>query len=360
MYPLLRPFIFQLSPETAHHLVIRGLSVMQSISWIRKRFEKNYILEDSRLQSEIFGLNFPNPVGLAAGFDKNAQVFPALAALGFGFVEVGTLTPRPQPGNPKPRIFRLSPEEALVNRMGFNNEGIEQAKFSLIGLPRPPIPIGINLGKNKDTPNEQAIEDYLQGFTSLYPYGHYFVINVSSPNTQGLRDLQQIDALQHLLKTLIQEKERLTQKSSLHRPILLKIAPDLSTEELESIVQTALQQKIDGIIATNTTVSREGLHSKEQKEAGGLSGKPLTHRSTEIIRSIYRMTQGKIPIIGVGGIFTGQDAYEKIRAGANLVQVYTSMIYRGPQVAKQINQELLTIFEQEQIQSIQEVVGADH
>lgn len=360
MYSLLRPLIFQLSPETAHHLVIRALSAMQSMSWVRKQFEKRYILEDPRLKSEIFGLNFPNPVGLAAGFDKNAEVFPALAALGFGFVEVGTLTPRPQPGNPKPRIFRLSPEEALINRMGFNNRGIEQAKFSLIGLPRPPIPIGINLGKNKDTPNEQAIDDYLQGLTALYPYGHYFVINVSSPNTQGLRDLQQIDALQQLLKALVQEKERLTQKSTLHRPILLKIAPDLSTDELEEIVQTALQQKVDGIIATNTTVAREGLTSKAKNETGGLSGRPLTQRSTEMIRSIYRITQGAIPIIGVGGIFTGQDAYEKIRAGANLVQVYTSMIYRGPQVAKQINQELLSILEQEQIQSIQEIVGADH
>ncbi len=357
MYSLLRPFIFRLDPETAHRFVIRGLSLMQSIAWLRKSFYRQTLIDDPRLNSRHFGLFFPNPVGLAAGFDKNAHVYPGLSALGFGFVEVGTLTPRPQAGNPKPRIFRFPGEQALINRMGFNNDGIEQAKESFSKLPRPSIPIGINLGKNRDTPNEQAVDDYLKGLSLLYPYGDYFVINVSSPNTKGLRDLQQMDALQKLLTTIIQQRDSLADNFQIYRPILLKIAPDLTEDEVTQIVQTALATKVDALIATNTTLSREGLYSPSRNEAGGLSGKPLTNRSTKMIRMIYQITRGQLPIIGVGGVFTGQDAFDKIRAGANLIQVYTGMIYQGPWIAKKINVELLKLLDQHQISSIQELVG---
>ena len=332
---------------------------MQSIAFIKNSFSKQTTVDDARLQSQYFGLSFPNPVGLAAGFDKNAEVYPALAALGFGFIEVGTLTPRPQAGNPKPRIFRLTDDQALINRMGFNNNGIQQAKESLSQFPHPNIPIGINLGKNRDTPNEEAVEDYLKGFSELYPYGDYFVVNVSSPNTKGLRNLQQIDALQNLLTKLSQQRETLSEQFQLRRPVLLKIAPDLTLDECTEIVKTALMSKIDGLIATNTTVSRKGLQSPFQKEEGGLSGKPLKDGSTEMIRNIYQITRGQIPIIGVGGIFTGKDAFEKIQAGANLVQVYTGMIYRGPLIAKKINQELLQLLDQHGIASVQQLVGQE-
>lgn len=359
MYSFFRPYIFKLDPETAHHLVIRGLSIMQSISTVKNRFEQKTMIRDHRLASECFGLTFPNPIGLAAGFDKHANVYPGLAALGFGFVEVGTLTPRPQAGNPKPRIFRLAEEQALINRMGFNNEGIEKAKISFNRLPRPTIPIGINLGKNKDTPNERATEDYVRGLSLLYPYGDYFVINVSSPNTKGLRDLQDQDALSNLLDTLLEQRAALAKQTKIRRPLLLKIAPDLSEEELAKIAATAIESNIDGIIATNTTISRDGVSSSLKEETGGLSGKPLNQRSTEMIRSIYRITQGKLPIIGVGGVFSGQDAYDKLRAGASLIQIYTSMIYHGPFAAKMINQQLLEILERDQVSSISEIVGID-
>ena len=359
LYSFFRPFIFKLDPETAHHLVIRGLAIMQSIPVIKKRFEQQTSLYDQRLTTECLGLTFSNPIGLAAGFDKHAHVYPALAALGFGFVEVGTLTPRPQAGNPKPRIFRLADEQALINRMGFNNKGIEQAKASFSHLPRPTIPIGINLGKNKDTPNELATEDYVQGLSLLYPYGDYFVINVSSPNTKGLRKLQDQAALSQLLTSLLTKRAELTEQTNIKRPLLLKIAPDLSEEELSKIVTTAIESKIDGIIATNTTLSRDGLKSAHKEELGGLSGKPLNTHSTKIIRSIYRITQGKLPIVGVGGVFSGQDAYEKIRAGANLIQIYTSMIYHGPFAAKMITQQLLELLIRDQVSSISEIVGVD-
>lgn len=349
-----------MDPEWAHEQTVHALKVMQAIPPVKSAYQKWMTVADSRLESKHWGLRFPNPVGLAAGFDKHAHVYPALASLGFGFVEVGTLTPRPQPGNASPRLFRLPEDEGLINRMGFNNHGVEEAKQTFARLPRPAIPIGINLGKNKDTPNEHAADDYQAGLEALYPYGDYFVINISSPNTQGLRDLQQADALQGLLATVLGKRNHLAEQTEKHRPILLKVAPDLSLEQLSDIVHTALGLGIDGIIATNTTLAREGLHSPHKKETGGLSGRPLTNRSTELIRQLYSITQGKVPIIGVGGIFTGKDAFDKIRAGANLIQVYTGMIYRGPSIARLINQELLQLFEQEQISSIQEAVGLDH
>jgi dihydroorotate dehydrogenase len=359
MYASLRKLLFQMNPETAHDWAIFGLKMIQASPTLINWIAKSMILQDSRLQTQLWSLTFPNPIGLAAGFDKHANVYPALAALGFGFVEVGTLTPRPQLGNPTPRLFRLPAEEGLINRMGFNNHGVKAAKRTFARLTRPSIPIGINLGKNKETPNKEAANDYRQGLETLYGHGDYFVINISSPNTERLRDLQNRDALPGLLRAILSKRKELTKKKGAQRPILLKVSPDLSQEQLTDVVNTALSAGIDGIIATNTTLSRKGLQSPHQQERGGVSGKPLTQRSTMLIRHIYSITQGKVPIIGVGGVFTGRDAYEKIRAGANLIQIYTSLIYRGPSVAKSIQQELLRWMERDHLSSIQEAVGLD-
>lgn len=359
IYNFLRPFLFKMNPETAHDWTIRSLKLMQSTLGITSLYQSWMKVNDPRLSSKHWGILFPNPVGLAAGFDKHATVYPALASLGFGFVEVGTLTPRPQPGNPLPRLFRLPEDRALINRMGFNNHGVEQAKLSFKRLKKPSIPIGINLGKNKDTPNEKAASDYQMGLSTLYPYGDYFVINISSPNTQGLRDLQHVESLQQLLTDILSTRTQLVKNGQQQKPILVKLAPDLTKDALTDLIQVAQQLKIDGIIATNTTISRDHLHSKHQQETGGLSGQPLTQLSTEFIRHIYQLTEGNLPIIGVGGIFTGADAYEKIRAGASLIQVYTGMIYQGPSITKQINQELLALLEKDNLSNIDEAVGID-
>ncbi|WP_131923965.1 quinone-dependent dihydroorotate dehydrogenase [Hazenella coriacea] len=359
MYSSLRSVLFKMNPEIAHDWTIRSLKLMQSTPGMTSLYHSWMGVRDARLISKRWGITFPNPVGLAAGFDKHATVYPALASLGFGFVEVGTLTPRPQPGNPLPRLFRLPEDQALINRMGFNNHGVEQAKMSLERLKKPSIPLGINLGKNKDTPNQIAASDYQKGLSTLYPYGDYFVINISSPNTQGLRDLQHVESLQQLITDILSTRSQLVEKYQQHKPILVKVAPDLSKEALTDIIQVAHQMKVDGIIATNTTLSRDHLHSQHQQETGGLSGRPLSQRSTDFIRHIYQLTQGNLPIMGVGGIFTGTDAYEKIRAGASLIQVYTGMMYRGPSIAKFINQELLALLEKDQLSSIDEAVGLD-
>jgi dihydroorotate dehydrogenase len=359
MYGLLRKILFQFDPETAHEWTIRSLQLLQKQSKLINPLRNHMQVHAPQLKVTLWNLEFPNPVGLAAGFDKHANVYPALSVLGFGFIEVGTLTPRPQEGNPRPRLFRLKEDQAIINRMGFNNHGIEAAKQSLSTLPRPPIPIGINLGKNKDTPNIHAVDDYIKGLETLYPFGDYFVINVSSPNTPGLRDLQQIESMKQLLTALQMKREQLMEQKGAYKPILLKIAPDLSLDDLQEIARMALILSLDGIIATNTTVAREGLSSPLKKESGGLSGKPLAQKATEWIKAIYQVTRGKIPIIGVGGIFTGEDAYAKIRAGASLVQVYTGMIYRGPAICKWINLELLQLLQRDGFQSISEAVGVD-
>ena len=272
-------------------------------------------------------------------------------------MEVGTLTPRPQNGNPRPRLFRIPEDKAVINRMGFNNHGIAAAKESFERLGHPAIPVGINLGKNKDTPNDKAVEDYTRGLQELYPYGDYFVINVSSPNTKGLRDLQHIEALQSLLTEIMNQRTKLEKIDQKRKPVLLKIAPDLEIQTLKEIVSTAVSLRIDGIIATNTTLSRKGLTVSARHENGGLSGKPLREKSTEMIRHIYSVTQGSIPIIGSGGIFSGQHVIEKLKAGANLVQIYTGMIYQGPGIVKQINQELIRQMEKEQISHFTEWIG---
>lgn len=295
--------------------------------------------QHTSLVTEVFGVRFTNPIGIAAGFDKDARIIDPLSSLGFGFVEIGTVTPRPQAGNDRPRLFRLPQDGGLINRMGFNNSGVEQAVKQLKRR-KSSVVIGGNIGKNKDTPNDRAFEDYLQCFQSLYPWVDYFVVNVSSPNTPGLRDLQAKEPLMDLLQRLQDENA----KTAGPKPILLKIAPDLTDEQLDDIISIVHQTGISGVVATNTTVAREGLQTSEstlQKlGSGGLSGRPLKNRSTNIIRYIHEKSSGSIPIIGVGGIFTFQDAWEKLQAGASLVQVYTGFIYEGPMMVKKLKKSL--------------------
>ncbi|SHE95127.1 dihydroorotate oxidase A [Seinonella peptonophila] len=360
MYSLIRKILFRVDAEMAHHLTVNLLKIVQQVPEVRRNLERFFQVQDPRLTTHCMGLTFPNPVGMAAGFDKHAEIYPALAALGFGYIEVGTLTPRPQSGNPRPRIFRLPVDQAVINRMGFNNKGAEAAKQSFIRLPRPRVPIGINLGKNKTTPNDQAAEDYLLGLETLYPYGDYFVINISSPNTAGLRDLQEVEFLRDLLERIIMKRNQQAVENGSKHPILVKIAPDLTDEQLSDIIATAKLVGIDGIIATNTTIERSHLQSMHREQTGGLSGRPLTQRSLSFIRTLYQELKGTIPIIGVGGIFTGRDAFDKITAGATLIQVYTGMIYQGPAIVKQINRELIQILNQSGLSSIEEAIGNAH
>lgn len=294
-----------------------------------------YGLNDKKLETEVFGLKFRNPVGLAAGFDKNAEYVEEMAALGFGFVEIGTVTPRPQPGNDKPRMFRLTDDDALINRMGFNNQGVDVAATRLRFIKnRKNIIVGGNIGKNKDTPNDEAVNDYVYCFDALFDVVDYFVVNVSSPNTPGLRDLQEKEPLLNILRTL----QNRNNKGGLSKPILLKIAPDLTDGQLDDIVELVVESGIAGVVATNTTIGREGLQSNPSlvKEMGGLSGKPLRARATEVIRYLSDRSNGRFPIIGVGGIHSAEDAAEKLNAGASLVQIYTGFIYEGPGLIKTI------------------------
>ncbi|QPA32544.1 quinone-dependent dihydroorotate dehydrogenase [Thermaerobacillus caldiproteolyticus] len=359
-YALFRNLLFKMDPEKAHIFTIWFLKMMQSTPLLMEQFSRKGKFHDRRLQIDCLGLTFPNPIGLAAGFDKHAEVYPALSSLGFGSIEVGAITPKPQEGNPKPRLYRLQEDKAIINRMGFNSHGIEEAKKRFRTLPRPEIPIGINLGKNKLTPNENAALDYIKGLEQLYNWGDYFVINISSPNTKGLRDLQSSNMLEPLLSSILTKRNELASKHGFYRPIVLKIAPDLNNNQLEEIISVCLDVNIDGIIATNTTVSRDGLTSPHRNQTGGLSGRPLAKRSTEVIYRIFQLTKGKIPIIGSGGVFSGQDAYEKIKAGASLIQVYTGMIYRGPFIANKINHELLQLLNRDKLSNIKEAVGLSH
>ena len=337
MYKLLiKPFLFLFDPEWVHHTVFKSIKIANKIPGISILLRSAYVIKDKSLERKLFGLIFPNPVGLAAGFDKDAKLYQELSNFGFGFVEIGTLTPKPQDGNPKKRMFRLAEDEGLINRMGFNNEGVEAALQRL--KKNKGVLIGGNIGKNKNTPNDQAVEDYLICFDALFPYVDYFVVNVSSPNTPNLRALQDKEPLTHLLKTL---KEH-NQKKETPRPILLKIAPDLSEDQLLDIIDIVKSIKIDGVIATNTTLNREGLVSENKDQLGGLSGKPLAHRSTEVIRFLSEKSNHAFPIIGVGGIHSAQDAIDKLKAGASLVQLYTGFVYEGPALVKRINKALRT------------------
>lgn len=328
---LIRPFLFRFDPEKAHHITFFFL---KNFSGLAKIFLPKP-LEDPRLERVVFGLKFKNPVGLAAGLDKNATAFKALSELGFGFIEIGTLTPKPQPGNPPKRLFRLIEDAGIINRMGFNNDGVDAAVKQL--KKNKTVLIGGNIGKNKTTPNEDAVDDYLVCFEKLFPYVDYFVVNVSSPNTPNLRALQEKEPLTHLLSTL----QNLNATKEKPKPILLKIAPDLTNEQLLDIIDIVNETQIAGVIATNTTLSREGLQAENKTETGGLSGKPLTQRATEVIRFLSEKSGKSFPIIGVGGIHSAKDALEKLDAGASLIQLYTGFIYEGPQLIHDINAELL-------------------
>lgn len=339
------PILFRFDAETIHHTVTTFLKIALAIPGVSALCRKLYVLEDERLTRTVFGLTFPNPVGMAAGFDKNGELVSELSDLGFGFVEIGTVTPRPQPGNPKPRLFRLKADLGLINRMGFNNKGTGPAAGRLQHFARnrgnQRVIVGGNIGKNKDTPNEQALNDYLTAFRELFDAVDYFVVNVSSPNTPGLRDLQERGPLTHILTALQQENRQQPHP----KPILLKIAPDLTNGQLDDIVAIIIETGIAGVIATNTTISRDNLTTDptqvSQLGAGGVSGSPLRERATEVIRYLHQQSGGSFPIIGVGGIGSAGDALEKLNAGASLIQVYTAFIYEGPGLAKQINRGLL-------------------
>ncbi len=334
------PYLTRHDAEKIHYVAMNALKFASSIplmpSILRLIFEK----KDARLERKVFGLRFKNPVGLAAGFDKNGIWTDDLSNLGFGFIEIGTVTPKPQAGNDKPRLFRLKPDEALINRMGFNNEGSIAAANNLRKR-KSKVIIGGNIGKNKITENDDAVYDYLKAFNDLYPYVDYFVVNVSSPNTPGLRDLQEKEPLKYILKVL----ERDNGRKSKPKPILLKIAPDLTNEQLDDVIEIVKETRTAGVIATNTTISREGLVSDREEVmamgAGGLSGKPLTNRSTEVIRYLSEKSNKAFPIIGVGGIYTAQDAIEKLNAGASLVQVYSGFVYEGPSIVREICEGIL-------------------
>lgn len=329
-----------MNPESAHHTVTGGLQTFTKIWGAKSLLKSIYTVEDKRLEREVFGLKFKNPVGLAAGFDKNGEYIDEMVNFGFGFIEIGTVTPRPQPGNDKPRMFRLVSDKALINRMGFNNQGADVAAGRLRHLKqRGNIIIGGNIGKNKVTPNEDAVLDYIYCFKALFDYVDYFVVNVSSPNTPGLRDLQEKEPLMNILRQLMD----INNKDGVSKPILLKIAPDLTDSQLDDIVEIVQETKIAGVIATNTTVSRDGLQSDPNlvKETGGVSGKPLTNRSTVVIRYLADKSSRSFPIIGVGGIHSAQDAIEKLDAGASLIQVYTGFIYEGPGLISDICKGIL-------------------
>ncbi len=339
MYQIAKALLFKLPAEKAHDLTTKSLKFAFKIPFIKAIFRSIYCLEDPKLEREVLGIKFKNPVGLAAGFDKNAEFVHEFAALGFGFIEIGTVTPLAQPGNPQPRLFRLKSDKALINRMGFNNKGMMVAKENLLNRPKGII-VGGNIGKNKVTPNEEATSDYLKAFETLYPVVDYFVVNVSSPNTPNLRQLQEKEPLEALLKSLQDANEKKDQP----KPILLKIAPDLTDSQLDDIMEIAENINLDGLIATNTTIERSGLKATEedleQIGAGGLSGAPVFNRSTEVLKYIRRKNKS-IPVIAVGGISSGEDALDKLKAGATLVQVYSGLIYRGPALIKEINQAIL-------------------
>ncbi|MEA5428011.1 quinone-dependent dihydroorotate dehydrogenase [Arcicella lustrica] len=334
---LLQPLLFQFDAEKAHHITFSLVKFLFKIPFVPAIFKAIYHYENPVLEREVFGLKFKNPVGLAAGFDKNAVLVDELSTMGFGFIEIGTLTPKGQPGNDKPRLFRLKEDEALINRMGFNNEGVKEAVLKLKQR-KSDILIGGNIGKNKVTPNENAVDDYLICFNELFDVVDYFVVNVSSPNTPNLRALQEKEPLKNLLQTLQVENE----KRPKSKPILLKIAPDLTDSQLDDIIEIVQETHIAGVIATNTTISREGLRSSASltSEMGGLSGKPVEKRSTEVIRYLSEKSNKAFPIIGVGGIHSPEDAIEKLNAGASLVQIYTGFIYEGPALASEINKEI--------------------
>ncbi|MDF2961572.1 MAG: dihydroorotate dehydrogenase [Paenibacillus sp.] len=359
---ILKPVLFRMDPERAHHLTIDGLHTAAKFPGGKALLRGLYAVpEYPELEAELWGITFANPIGLAAGLDKNAKAVPGFSSIGFGFMEVGTVTPKPQAGNELPRLFRLPEDSALINRMGFNNVGIETMAQHLEAAGKRAIPVAVNIGKNKTTPNEHAEDDYRACIRGLYEYGDFFVVNISSPNTPDLRSLQHGDDLSRLLEAVQDEmKLQHKQKGGAPKPVLVKIAPDLQEDEITYMVQTIVKSGVSGIIASNTTISRDGLTHPHKGESGGLSGRPLTERSTRLIRTIYAATDGKLPIIGSGGIFTAKDAYDKICAGASLVEVYTALIYEGPGLIRRLNEGLLTLLRKDGFKHISEAVGSAH
>ena len=343
MYRLfIKPFLFLLSPESAHHFTVKSFSFLLAIPLVGMILRSLFSIKDKKLERNFLGLQFDNPVGLAAGFDKDGKYLHTMSALGFGFIELGTVTPKGQIGNPQPRLFRLPKDEGLINRMGFNNDGVDLLVERLKKRGKPlNVIVGGNIGKNKVTPNEKASDDYLYCFEALFPWVDYFVVNVSSPNTPNLRALQDKEPLTKLLSLLMEENK----KKPAPKPILLKIAPDLTDGQLDDILQIVTDTGIDGIIATNTTISRSGLNESPKRIEdignGGLSGKPVRHRSTEVIKYLYEKSGKKLFIIGVGGIVKPEDAIEKLEAGASLIQVYSGLVYEGPAMIKNINKKIL-------------------
>ncbi len=332
MYKLLiRPILFLFDTEKVHHFTFTLIKITFKIPFIKYIISKLYNVESANLERQLFGLNFKNPIGLAAGFDKNAVLIDELAAFGFGFIEIGTVTAVAQVGNPKKRLFRLKEDKAIINRMGFNNDGVDVVVERLKKV-KSSIIIGGNIGKNKITSNEKAVDDYVICFQKLFNYVHYFVVNVSLPNTPNLRELQDKEPLTHILNSL----QEINRKKKNPKPILLKIAPDLSTEQLQDIIEIVATTKIDGIIASNTTIERKNLQSNTKNETGGLSGLPVKNKSNEIIEFLSEKSNKAFPIIGVGGVFNAKDANEKISKGVDLVQVFTGFIYEGPSIIKRI------------------------
>lgn len=360
LYRIIRPLLFCLPPESAHNLAMASLT-----STLKSRAVRAFVERRTRTEAfprlNRFGLEFTNPLGLAAGFDKNGSAAQALSALGFGFIEVGSVTSEAQPGNPKPRLFRLPRDQALINRLGFNNRGAKQLAEN-IHRHRPDCLLGVNIGKSRKVAIEDSIPDYLASFNAVYDIADYLAVNVSSPNTPNLRQLQRADLLEDLLRSLQKRNSELAEsRSKTAKPLLLKIAPDLDESEIESIIEVALRANVSGIIATNTTVRRDGLRTSasqvERCGGGGLSGAPLRGRSNQVISFIYRLTRGRLPIIGVGGIFSAEDAWDKISSGASLIQLYTGFVYEGPCVARRINQGLSEILRSEGLNSVDEAVG---
>lgn len=357
---VLRPLLFLRDPEKIHEQTLALLSQLSFLAGVLKR---RYYVEDSRLQVQLGPLTFPNPVGLAAGFDKNAKAIKIWPGFGFGFIEIGAITAQAQPGNPKPRLFRLPKDEALINRLGFNNEGAEAIGQKLEALRKKgallKISLGINIGRTKIVENKDAVADYLFTFTRLYPYGDYFTLNVSSPNTPNLRELQEKNYLLDLLQAVQAKNQELANQFKIEKKaILVKIAPDMELWQLDGIIDVVVSQKVDGVVATNASAFLRDQLTTKTHEPGGLSGRPLRERATSFIRYLYKATKGKMPIIGSGGIFTAEDAYEKITAGATAVQIYTGFVYEGPAVVKRINQDLVKFINRDGFSNISKAVGS--
>jgi dihydroorotate dehydrogenase len=345
MYKLIiRPILFRIDPEKVHHIIVRFVQLGFCIPGVPQLIKRIYTLEHPKLKRTVFGLTFKNPVGLAAGFDKNASFYNQFANFGFSFIEIGTVTPKAQPGNPKPRLFRFPSDSAIINRMGFNNHGVRKTVQNLKKR-KTKIIIGGNIGKNTTTPNNLAVDDYINTFNELYYYVDYLVVNVSCPNISDLHELQNKDSLTEILTRLLKEREDKT----MAKPVLLKISPDLNFNQIDEVIEMVNEIKIDGLVVSNTTTGRYDLSTPTDKinaiGNGGMSGKPLRKRSTEMIRYIHQKTNGSIPIIGVGGIMTPEDALEKLNAGASLVQIYSGFIYEGPAIVKRINKAVLSLSE---------------